>query len=1265
MRPKTRILIVDDDARLRKTLSDILGAKGYAPDAVATGRAALAWIEEETPAVALIDLRLEDMPGPGVMGAIKERSPTTECIVITGYASQASAVEAINLGAYSYVQKPYDMDQLLLTIQRAVEKREAAETLRESEQRFQDVVRTSGDWLWEVDAKGRYTYASPVVEQVLGYTAEEVLGKHYYDFCHPDDWEELQTLAQETLQRKEPFVRLVNRDIHKDGRSVILETTGLPLTDGGGNLLGYRGVDRDITERVRAEEELRRRAERLAAVNRVARAASVSLQMDALLETVYREFVSLFRPDALFIALYDRENQELDYRLRVDEGVRASPDRQPLGSGLTSVVVAEKKPLLVRDFEKEKDRLPEARRWGTMKVPASWLGVPMQIGEQVVGVISVQAYRPQAYGEEEQQLLSTLADQVAVALENARLYEETRQRAEEMAALYQTALDLTTQLEMPRLLDAILERAVALLGATGGLVHLYDPAAERLVAVTSHRLEKDYTGLSLRVGEGAAGQAFETGEPLIVDDHRTWAGKSPQVADSDARSLVCVPLRWQEQIIGVLDVMDNERAGAFGKKDLRLLEPFAAQAAIAIQNARLYEETRRRNRELALLNRVIAASAAGQDVETVLETVCRELALAFDVPQSAAALFNEEKTEAVVVAEYPSPGSGQRRAEGRPPSLGEIIPVEGNLASQYLLAHKTPLVIENAQTDPRQSPIHDLMRRRGTVSQLLLPLLVEDEVVGSLGLDAIEPRPFSTEEVDLAQRVAEQVSAVLARARLEETRQRLSAAVEQAAETVIITDTEDAILYVNPAFERISGYSRAEVLGQTPRILGSGQHDDAFYRELWGTISAGRVWQGRFVNRRKDGSLYTEEATITPVRNQAGEIVNYVTVKRDVTREVELEEQFRQAQKMEAIGQLAAGVAHDFNNLLTVIHLSSRLLEKQLHPQDPLWEHVRRIQDAGQRATRLIRQLLSFSRKEIIEPRLLDLNQVIGDLSKMLRRMIREDVELLISPADDLWPVSMDATQADQVIVNLAVNARDAMPQGGNLTIETANVVLDEAYTAFHIDAQPGEYVLLTVSDTGMGMDDAVKAHLFEPFFTTKERGEGTGLGLATVYGIVKQSGGHIGVYSEVGRGTTFKIYLPRAEEAAAELLSRAALSAPVRGTETVLVVEDADGIRDLTVGVLKAHGYQVLVARNGVEALELSERHEGPIHLLLSDVVMPRMSGQELAEQLQSQRPETRVLYASGYADEAIAHRGSFLRKPFTLEGLTRKVRAVLDGQA
>ncbi|RPI49433.1 MAG: PAS domain S-box protein, partial [Chloroflexi bacterium] len=559
------------------------------------------------------------------------------------------------------------------------------------------------------------------------------------------------------------------------------------------------------------------------------------------------------------------------------------------------------------------------------------------------------------------------------------------------------------------------------------------------------------------------------------------------------------------EILGVLD-MQSPQLDAFDCSDVATLETLAAQMATAIDNARLYSQSARRNRELTLLNRVIAASAAGQAIEPILEVVCRELACYFDVPQAAAALFDEARTRAVVVAEY--------RAEGRPSGLGEVIPVAGNPSIQYLLDHKAPLAVDEAQSDPRLAGVHELMRRRGTVSLLLAPLLVNGEVVGSLGLDAVGSRHFGAEEVNLVQRVIEQAGGALTRTRLEETRQLLSTTVEQSSDSVFITDTQGAILYVNPAFERVTGYRSEEVIGRNPRLLKSGKQDEAFYRSLWQIIGTGQVWQGRLVNRKRVGSLYTEDLTITPVRTQEGSIISYVATGRDVTRELELEEQFHQAQKMEALGRLAGGVAHDFGNVLTVINISARLMEKQLRPEDPLWKHLERIQDAGQRAVSLSRQLLSFSRKEITRPQILDLTEVLGDMLKMLQRILGDDIELTTVLPEDLWPVEMDPSQVDQILVNLAVNAQDAMPQGGHLTIETANVVLDEAYAAHRLDVQPGEYVVLSVSDSGIGMNDAVKAHLFEPFFTTKEPGKGTGLGLSTVFGIVKQHGGHIWVYS-------------------------------------------------------------------------------------------------------------------------------------------------------
>ncbi len=775
-----------------------------------------------------------------------------------------------------------------------------------------------------------------------------------------------------------------------------------------------------------------------------------------------------------------------------------------------------------------------------------------------------------------------------------------------------------------------------------------------------------------------------------------------------------------------------------------------------------------------------------------------------------------------------------------------------------------------------------------------------------------------TRLVPAVERELEQAAQRRARRRAEESIQKLLRAVEQARNAIFMTDPNGVITYINPAFEQIYGYPKEEVLGKTPRILKSGQHDEAFYERFWQSLLAGEFVREEFVNKASDGRLVTVENSVSPVLDAQGGRSGFIAVQDDVTerkrseealrksedrfslafhaspvpisiREVEtnryvdvndqfvrvlgypreevigrtpsevglfvnseslkriaegiagegaalnlelqlrgrsgeihdavgsvapievggapcvlaiffdvtrrkraekemrkseerfrrlfdsntigitvadlsgqilesndayltmigytheellsgvvrwdemtpaeyrekdriaveqlqrtgvaqpyekalirkdgtrvplligiamleasegsiiaytvdlsdrrlLEEQFRQAQKMEAVGQLAGGVAHDFNNLLTAILGYADVLASKLPSDSSLQEEIGEIRGAGQRAAALTRQLLAFSRKQVLEPVVLRLNDLVGNLEKMLGRVIGEDVQFVTRLDLSEGNVRADPGQLEQVIVNLIVNARDAMPKGGKLTIETADVELDGAYAERHAMVPPGRYMMLAVSDTGVGMDSETQARIFEPFFTTKEKGKGTGLGLSTVYGIVKQSGGYIWVYSEPGKGTTFKVYLPRVEEAVSGVPTRSMVSLPVLGIETILLVEDERAIRALALSVLEKHGYRVLEAGSGKDALERVRGEARPIHLLLTDLGMPEMSGTELASRLRELHPDIRVLFMSGYTDDGVVRNGqlgrgrAFLQKPFTPSALARKVREVLD---
>jgi two-component system cell cycle sensor histidine kinase/response regulator CckA len=593
----------------------------------------------------------------------------------------------------------------------------------------------------------------------------------------------------------------------------------------------------------------------------------------------------------------------------------------------------------------------------------------------------------------------------------------------------------------------------------------------------------------------------------------------------------------------------------------------------------------------------------------------------------------------------------------------------------YFAALETAQLIDaiDARRDPRTREFASTyLEPLGITSMMDAPFHVAGRVEGVVCREHVGPiREWLADEKTFAVAVANLVSLALAsseRRRAEATTRLLGEALNAAANAMVITDHKGIIEWVNPAFSRDTGYSLEEARGRNPRdLVKSGLHESSHYETLWSTIQAGGVWRGEMTNRRKDGSLYPLELTITPIRGHDGRIGHFIAVQRDLTEEKRLEAQFLHAQKLEIVGRLAGGIAHDFNNVLTIINGTADLIAMGLDAGHPMSADLAEIKHAGERAASLTRQLLAFSRKQSDADDVLDLCALIADWRRMLQRLIGETIVLdVAADAGHGCLIKANQAQIEQILMNLAVNARDAMPEGGQLTVSAdATQVADG--TKLTPAVAPGTYVRLTVADSGAGIDAPTLERIFEPFFTTKEPGRGTGLGLATVYGIVQRLRGGIDVKSRPGAGTSFVIYLPAWSEVARPTGAHAA-SVLSRGTETIAVVEDEEPLRALASRMLTSAGYTVLSAAHPVDALDLVRRHSGPLHLLLTDVVLPGVNGRELARRVSALRPEVAVLFTSGYTDDEIVRLGvidrtdHFISKPYTAAALTRKVRALLD---
>jgi PAS domain S-box-containing protein len=732
---------------------------------------------------------------------------------------------------------------------------------------------------------------------------------------------------------------------------------------------------------------------------------------------------------------------------------------------------------------------------------------------------------------------------------------------------------------------------------------------------------------------------------------------SQWLASLAAESYVGIPLfAATGQVLGIVAVLDDRpiQAPAHAESIMRI---FAARAAAELERTRA-------EAVLAGEKQIFEMIASSAPLDEVLATLCRTIESHSDGMLCSVLLIDPDGARLrVSAAPTLPPAYLAATAEMR---------IAADLGCCGAAAwHKARVVAEDIATDPRCLVYRDVALAHGLRACWSTPIMSSDAtVLGTITSYYRQPQQPSQRDVALVEASTHLAGIAVARDRAEgalrETNRHLSSMIEASPIPIWVFDIAGRVTVWNRAAEHVLGWTAAEVIGRFLPFVG----DDhlAEFRVNLARALEGAISGLQLVRRRKDGSPVEMSLSSTPLRDGRGAIQGVMTAAVDMTEHKRLEAELQQLQKMEAIGRLAGGVAHDFNNLLTIISGRSELLLRRLSASDRARRDVDLIQKTADRAATLTRQLLAFSRRQILNPKVIDVNELLASVVSMLQRLIREDIALVFVPGPRLGRIKADPGQMEQVLVNLAVNASDAMPHGGRLVLETANVELDEAWARRHVDARAGLYVRVKVVDTGIGMTPEVRARIFEPFFTTKEPGKGTGLGLATVYGVVTQSGGQIEVESEAGRGTTFFLYFPRADEPLESDDGAAPLAGIVGGTETILLVEDEHDVRELTREILVGAGYTVLEAGDATSALAAVSDAKGPVHLLLTDVVMPGASGRRLAEDLATREPHVRTLFMSGYTDDEIAHHGVLLpgmhliEKPFTAARLTRKIREVLD---
>ena len=1142
------------------------------------------------------------------------------------------------------------------------ERRQAEAALRESEAQLRAVFHSSADLITIADMEtGVYLDVNDGFLQTTGYARDEVIGKTGDDL----------RLWREPGQRREVVRRLAegeavrNEEVwfrKKDGTEFVgLLTAEIIHLAGRACLLC---VVRDITERERAEQALRdseRRYQTLAEGSPVGIFRTDADGHTTYVNPAWSQISGMGAQDALAIGWLqqvhpdDRDRIVAGWQEAVDKGAPSEAEyRFVRPNGSVAWVMGR--------------AVPETDSEGRV---VGWVGTIVDITE------------------------------------HRQMEEALRRRNEELDILNRLGLALAQTLDLSRIAEIARDHVSRLVDAPVFGISLYDAEARTLSAgfMWSDGVALDVSqfpplAIPQELGEDVRGRAraILTGEPEVVESLAEAAARAtdgvhrigPPGDTRDAQCAVYVPMVVEGRVVGLLEAQ-SYRPCAYSERDVSLLHTVANQIGLAIQNARLFRQVQERAADLERsLAEVRRAEQELRDYSATLEAVTFTSQVLLETPDweahihsLLARLGEASKASRVYLFENrPGPDdevfTSQRYEwvrEGVEPQIDnpelQDFALRSNGFARWVEMLSTGQAVFGRVRDfpAEERPV---LAAQGILSLVVVPVFAFRRWWGFIGFDECGyEREWQPMEIAALQTAANLLGAAMERKRAEqalrESEQRYRSLVNLSPDGIWVHRYGE-VLFANAAAAALFG-------AEDPQALVGRQTLDFIapeFREMvWERIRRGQeerepqpLIEEKFL--RLDGTEFYADVCAVPIEWEGAPAVQVII--RDSTERKQMEERLLQAQKMEVVGRLAGGIAHDFNNILTAMTGYATFALEALPPGDPVRADVEQVIQSAQRAANLTRQLLAFSRRQIIEQRVINLNDLILNLDKMLRRLIGEDVELVTILGEGLARVKADPGQIEQAIVNLAVNARDAMPDGGKLILETANAALDAEHARRHPGMEPGDYVMLAVTDTGVGMTDEVKAHLFEPFFTTKEPGKGTGLGLATVYGIVKQHGGNIYCESEPGKGTTFRIYLPAVEAEAERLPRRDEEGFVPRGTETVLVVEDEAMVRDILTRTLREQGYRVLEAMDGEQALRVGNEYAGEIHLLVTDVVMPQMNGRELSERLALVRPGIKTLFVSGYTDNAIVRKGIlkpgivFLQKPFTAAALARKVRQVLD---